>query len=223
MRHAISNAACALRSRACAGAVAILALAAAQPAQAQQAAALSPARYVAVDAVFFASLPLDGNPTAAERAELLRVCDALDRGDPLLAVTRTSCLAALQAIAPSRAFARCSTRRGCLRSARRLRILLSRTLTGARASNAVVEHELAPGACRTELRSSRALLRALTALRDGLRLLERGLSADDRALIRRAERRVSAARGDLDDEPTAAQSLEIFRGVCAPAAAPQGR
>ncbi len=153
-------------------------------------------------------------------AALLRACDALDRGDELLAATRATCLTSLQALDPGRAFARCSSRRGCLRAARRLRIVLSRTLAVARASNRVVELELAPSACRTELRSSRALLGALTALRDGLRLLERGLSTNDRAVVRRAEPRISAARGDLDDQPTAAQSLEIFRGVCGPA--PQG-
>ena len=85
----------------------------------------------------------------------------------------------------------------------------------ARRANRIIALELTDSACRTELRSSRALLRTPTALRDGLLLLERGLRTRDRAVVRRAERRIFAA-GE-DPSPTAAQSLEVFRGVCAPA------
>ncbi|MEY2512892.1 MAG: hypothetical protein QOJ89_250, partial [bacterium] len=106
------------------------------------------------------------------------------------------------------------------RTARALRIVLRRTLADARAMNAVVAHELAPRPCRSELRSSRALLRAVEALGDGLAMLERGLRANDRSVTRRARRRIAAAGEALDDQPTAAQSLEVFRGVCAPAAQP---
>jgi hypothetical protein len=196
--------------------VAVLAAGATALALAQQPTVLSPARFAALDAVLFASLPLDGNPTAAHEAELRRVCDALDRTDSLLAAVRAACLTSLEAIAPARAYARCRTRLGCLRSARSLRIVLSRTLARSRESNRIVELELAPGACRTELRSSRALLGALTALRDGLRMLEGGLRANRRTVVRRAEQRISLARDWLANQPTAAQSLEIFRGVCAP-------
>ena len=84
----------------------------------------------------------------------------------------------------------------------------------ARRANRIIALELTDSACRTELRSSRALLRSLTALRDGL-LLERGLRTRDRAVVRRAERRIFAA-GE-DPSPTAAQSLEVFPGVCASA------
>ena len=192
-------------------------VAGAAPAPAQQTAVLSPARFAALDSVLFASLALDGNPTAPQQAELRRACDALDRSDRLLDVTRTTCLTSLQAVAPATAFARCRTRRGCLLSARRLRIVLSATLAASRASNRIVEIELAPGACRTELRSSRDLLSALTELRDALRMLEGGLRANRRTVVRRAERRIFLARERLADQPTAAQSLEIFRGVCAPA------
>ena len=95
-------------------------------AQAQQATALSPAGYAALDAVYVASLPLDGSPSAAERSELRRACDSLDPGDRLLAIMRTACLTSLQALTLSRAYARCSTPTGCLRATRSLRVLLSR-------------------------------------------------------------------------------------------------
>jgi hypothetical protein len=187
-------------------------------AQAQAAAVLSPGRFAALDAVYVASLPLDRNPTRAQVAELRRVCEAVDRRDRLLAVERTSCLTGVDAIGPSQAFARCSARRACVRAARALRIVLRRSLSDARAANGIVALELAPGACRTELRSNRALLRSLEALGDGLAMLERALRRNDRAAIRRAERRIAAAGDALDDQPTAAQSLEVFRGVCTPAA-----
>jgi len=184
---------------------------------AQAPGALPPARYAALDAVYVASLPLDGQPTPAQEAELRRVCEALDRSDRLLAALGGSCLRSLEAIAPARAYARCETRRGCLRTARRLRIALSRSIADARAANEVVAQEVPAGACRTELRSSKALLGSLEALRDGLRLLERGLRENRRTIIRRAESRIARAGAALDDQATAAQSLEIFRGVCAPA------
>jgi hypothetical protein len=187
-------------------------------AQAQDARGLTPARFAALDAVYVASLPFDRNPTLAQVAELRRVCEAVDRGDRLLAVERTSCLTAVDVVRPTQAYARCTARRACLRAARALRIVLRRSLADARAANRIVALELAPGACRTELRSGRTLLRSLEALRDGLALLERGLRTNDRALIRRGERRIAAAGEALDDQPTAAQSLEVFRGVCAPAA-----
>jgi hypothetical protein len=193
-------------------------LAAAAQALAQHPAGLSPARFAALDSVLFASLPLDRNPTPDEVAELRRACVALDRADRLLAAAQKSCLTGVDAVAPSQAFAGCGTRRGCLRTARALRIVLRRTVADARAMNAVVALELAAGACRTELRSSRALLRAVEALGDALALLERGLRAHDRSVTRRARARIAAAGDALDGQPTAAQSLEVFRGVCAPAA-----
>ncbi|HEV7805667.1 MAG TPA: hypothetical protein VGO80_07615 [Solirubrobacteraceae bacterium] len=195
---------------------AVASAAPAAQARAQDAAGLSPARFAALDAVYVASLPLDRNPTSAQVAELRRVCDALDRSDRLLAVERASCLTGVDVVGPSKAFARCTARRGCRRAVRTLRVVLRRSLADARAANRIVALELAPGACRTELRAGRALLRSLEALRDGLALLERGLRTNDRAVIRRAERRIAAAGERLADQPTAAQSLEVFRGVCGP-------
>jgi len=70
MLRAISQVVGAMRRSVLAAALAVVALGAwgqVAAAQAQQAAGLSPARYAALDAVYVASLPLDGNPTAAER------------------------------------------------------------------------------------------------------------------------------------------------------------
>jgi hypothetical protein len=66
------------------------------------------------------------------------------------------------------------------------------------------------------LTASQGRLRTLTKLRDGLRLLERGLLTGKRAILRRAQRQIDAAFDKLDRGATAQTSRDTFRRVCAP-------
>jgi hypothetical protein len=193
-----------------------VALAAAAAAQAQGSASLSQTRFAALDAMYTAFVAFEESPTPAATADARRVCGALDRGDRLLAVTRRVCLASLTTLPAAEAYGACDTRSGCRRAARRLRIAFTELLVRTRASNRIVAAEVAPGACRTELTAHRALLRAMEKLRDGLRLLERGLRSGSSATIGRAESRILAASLVLAQQPSAAQAHETFRGACAP-------
>ena len=212
-----------IRMRAC-GALAaraalvatVVALAAAAAVQAQPSASLSPARYAAFDAMYTAIAAFEESPTPAATADVRRVCNALDRGDRLLAVTRRLCLASLKIFPAAEAYGACDTRTGCRRAARRLRIAFTEMFVRTRASNRIVAAEVAPGACRTELTADRALLRAIEKLRDGLRLLERGLRTGSSATVQRAEGRIADASLVLAQQPSAAQAHETFRGACAP-------
>jgi hypothetical protein len=75
---------------------------------------------------------------------------------------------------------------------------------------------LAPGPCRGELTVSRDQLRSMQRLRDGMRLLQRGLLTRERAVIRRAEQLIASSVRLADKQPTTQQSRETFRRVCAP-------
>jgi hypothetical protein len=189
-------------------------------AYAQAPAGLSPDRFSSFDALYTASVAVEERPSASTVAKARRVCDALDRGDRLLAATRTACLTSLKSLPAADAFAACATQRSCHRAARRMRIVLSQTLVDLRASNQIVAVELAPGACRTELTAAGSLLRSMEKLRNGLRLLERGLLIGKRALSRRGERQMLAASLELAQQPSALQARETFRRVCAPSGAP---
>jgi len=193
---------------------AILALAAGA-AQAQQSNRLSPARYAAIDSTYAAFVELDGSAAMPATAAVRRVCDALDRTDPLLAITRTTCLAALK-IGPAReAFAACKTPRGCSRAARRIRIAFAGALAASRASNRIVAVEVASGACRDELTVSGDQLRSMQKMRDGMRLLERALITRKRAVIRRAEQLIADSVTLARQQPATQQSHATFRRVCA--------
>lgn len=178
--------------------------------------ALSAARFAALDSVYTMTVMLEDTPSAAVLGVARRVCEALDRNDRLLAVMRTACLTQLKSSAAGEAFASCQTPRGCRRATRRWRIVFSQILVDLRASNKVVVLELPPGPCRTELTASQILLRTITKLRDGLRLLERGLLTGKRAIIRRAERQIGAAALALARQATPQVSRDTFRRVCAP-------
>ena len=188
-------------------------------AYAQAPAGLSPERFRSFDALYTASVAVEESPSASTAADARRVCDALDRGDRLLAAARTACLTSLKAFPAADAFAACATQRSCRRTARRLRIVLSQTLVDLRASNRIVAVELARGPCRTELTAAGSLLRSMEKLRNGLRLLERGLLTGKRALSRRGARQMLAASLELALQPSALQARETFRRVCAPAGA----
>ncbi|MEY2513092.1 MAG: hypothetical protein QOJ89_450 [bacterium] len=183
---------------------------------AQQAAGLSSARFAALDSVYTAFVALDGSGTSAAAADVRRVCDALDRSDRLLAITRTACLAALR-LAPAReSFASCQTPRACSRGARRVRIAYSRTIRASRASNRVVAGELRPSACRRELTVAHDQLRSMQKLRDGMRLLERALLTRRRADTLRAEQLIADSVTLAQQQPTTRQARTAFRGACAP-------
>ena len=185
-------------------------------AHAQQSDRLSQARYTAFDRVYtaFVALEAGGNPSAS--ANVRRVCVALDRRDRLLAATRTACLATLRLAPARKAFADCQTARGCSRGARRVRIAVSRAITASRASNRVVAAEVAAGPCRNELTTSRNQLRSMQKLRDGMRLLERGLLTRDSETVRRAEQLIADSVVLGRTQPTTQQSRMTFRRVCPP-------
>ena len=188
----------------------------ASAASAQVSGTLSPARFAAFDTMYTALVTYEDYPSPAALAEARRVCDALDRSDRLLAITRRGCRTSLKSVPAFEAYAACETRRGCRTAARRLRIVLNETLVDIRASNRIVAAEVAPGPCRKELTASRALMRTFEMLRDGLRLLERGLLTRRRATIRRAEARIAAAALELAQQPSGRSSQETFRRACAP-------
>lgn len=189
-------------------------------AYAQAPAGLSPQRFSAFDALYTASAAVEESPSASTAANARRLCAALDRGDRLLAATRTACLTSLKSFPAATALAACATQRSCRRAARRLRMVFSQTLVDLRASNQIVALELAPGPCRTELTAAGSLLRSMEKLRNGLRLLERGLLTGKRALSRRGARQMLAASLELAQQPSALQARETFRRVCAPPGAP---
>ncbi len=81
--------------------------------------------------------------------------------------------------------------------------------------NRIVDKEVSAGPCRNQLRTSQALLRSTAKLRDGLRLLDRGLRTRNRAVVRRAQMLIGASLA-LIDGPTAAEAHAAFVRVCAP-------
>lgn len=191
----------------------VTSLAAAVPAHAQAPDPLSAARYAAIDAVntVFAS-------RTADTAEARRVCDALDRSDRLLAIRRKECLMMLKASLDTHAlFHECRTALACSRVARRLATELDELITDRRAANRIIDADVPAGPCHTEMRRSAAALRSVETLRDGLRLLARGLRTHDHVLTRRAKRRL--AHGGGGDE-TPGQRRDRFRQVCAPTVMP---
>jgi hypothetical protein len=185
-------------------------------ADAQAPGSLSAPRFAAFDSVYSALVALEDAPTASSTVDVRRVCNALNRSDVLLAITRRTCLTSLKVLSASEAFAACETRRSCRAAVRRLRIAFSETLLHTRRSNRIVAAEVAPGPCRTELTASRSLLRALERFRDALRLLERGLATGNGATVRRAEGRLLAGSIELAQQPTARDAQQAFRSGCAP-------
>lgn len=164
------------------------------------AATLSPARFAAFDTLYTPSTP----------ADLKRACDAVDRGDALLAIARAECLTMLKLRLAHHAYEACKTPRGCLRTTRRVRIVLSRVIRYMRALNRVVVAEVAPGPCRSDLRESRATLQALVDLRDGYRLLERARRSGEGHVF--ADVRIIEGEGELAQLPST--DLDAFRRAC---------
>jgi len=202
--------------------LALLAIAAltalARDARAQDAGPLSPERFAALDTLYVSSIALEAG--TATIADGRRVCQALNRADRLLARYAAVCRSSLKVSSAVEAFGACTSRRGCGRTARTVRMALTRYIADVRASNAVVAVEVPLGPCRTELSASRSLLRSFTKLRDGFKLLERGTRTRSDTVVERAMARILDASEELAQLPTAAQSRETYLRVCAPTPAP---
>lgn len=190
----------------------------ASPAQAQARDPLSPARFAALESIYTATLPLDHSVSPSAMANVRRTCIVLDHSDRLLAAMRRQCLTSLKILARSEAFGACVGRTRCSQTAGRLAAALSEMIINARASNRIVNAEVPAGPCRTELRAGQALLRSSTKLRNGLRLLERGLRTRSRAATARAQMLIVAASLELLEQPTAAQAHAAFVAGCRPGA-----
>lgn len=190
-------------------------------AHAQEGGPLSPARFAAIDSVYLMSIGVEGGTIAI--ADARRACQALDRGDRLLASLATTCRSSLKLASASETLGACETRSACGRATKRMRVSLSAFIGELRAANAIVALNVPEGACRTELSASRSLLRQLTKLRDGFKLLERGRRTRNSALIDRAGARIIGAAAQLAEQPTSLEARETFLRVCAPPApvAPQ--
>jgi hypothetical protein len=106
--------------------------------------ALSAPRFAALDSVYKMNAMLGHAPSAAAIADARGVCDALDRSDRLLAVTRTACLTQLKDSPAFDGFAGCPTLRGCRRVIGRSGIVISQLLVDVRASNKVVASSWRP-------------------------------------------------------------------------------
>jgi hypothetical protein len=179
---------------------------------------LSTERYAALDAVYASSVGLEEG--ASTVGDLRAVCQALDRGDRLLASQRKACLSIVKVSGASDTLAACQTQGGCVRVARRLRMRLTENIVALRAANRVVAVEVPRGACRTELTASASLLSGLRKLRDGVGLLERGMRTRSSKLLGRALVKISEADALLAQQPSSRQSQATFQSVCAPPPAP---
>ncbi len=174
--------------------------------------ALSPERYAALDAVYTALVPLDGDPVPASALTAARrACSRLDRADALLGPLRGECFAVVRAIRATERFADCSTRRSCSRASAGLRKAITRYLSHARSANRAIDVSVRDPACRLALRVSASELKAVKRLRSALRAVERALRTGSNADVRRAERRLDA----IDDPSLSAkQERERFRREC---------
>ena len=198
--------------------VVMISLCAVAAAPAQAAGGLTPAQFTALDRAQAAFLPLTGdNPPAAAFDAARAACTELDSSDPLLAALRQQCTAAANVSAASGAFADCLARVVCLRTARRVRVAMTRLIRTARDVNAAVKRSSVGEACGGELRADRSDLRMLARQRDFFALVERALRTGSARLARRVVREGAAIGRLADRQPSPQRELEKFRFACAPA------
>jgi len=175
--------------------------------------ALSPGRYVALDAASKALIPLDRDRVPASAlAAAQRACNRLDRADPLLAPLGRQCSDVVSGVRRVTTLDRCGSRKGCLRASVRLRQSLASYVRNARSANRAIDASVPDPACRVALRTSAQELGQVKRLASVLRLLERALKTGSTADLRRAEKRFDTIN---DSGPSAEQERDRFRRACA--------
>ena len=189
----------------------------APPASAQT--PLTAERFALLDDVYTATIALADRPSAKDFSAARAACRALDSADALLGPLRKACTAGIKMVKPIDEFARCRTALGCLRSARRARIALNDGIRTARAANAAIDAAMLVGACRRELRASKAELRVLERMRSLLRLVQETLVTGSPTLARRVRREADAVDRLAAKQPSPARERKLFRAACAPPAA----
>lgn len=181
------------------------------------AAPLSPARYAAIDAVYVAFLPFDGEHKAssAELSAARAACGALDAGDPLLGPFRRSCNATVRSLRATDAFVECTSRRRCLRAARTAHATLGRVRVEVRATNRAIAAAGLEPACVAALRASADDLRELRLTQEVVGLTVRVIRKASPRLKRRLAQAIVALDREAADDPNPRQLHERFQAGCA--------
>lgn len=181
------------------------------------AAPLSPARYAAIDAVYVAFLPFDGEHKAssAELSAARAACGALDAGDPLLGPFRRSCNATVESFRALDGFVGCRSRQRCLRAARAAHAAVGRVRVATRAMNRAIAAAGLEPACSAALRASASDLRALRLTQHVVGLTTRVIRTGSRQLKRRLAEAIVALDRETADDPNPRQLHERFQAGCA--------
>ena len=203
------------RNRLIAAAVTVLAATALTSAALGASPRLTDARFQALDAVYRTAIPLEKNKVSADEiAAADQACQALDPADALLAKMRPACLLGVEVVRYTEQFTGCDDQASCKEAIKTLRVDLQNLVSAMHTANRGVKSEVAAGACRKALMSSKDDFADAALLINAFRKVEHALDTGRKADLDAADRALNKADKAASDGPSAKTQRKRFRTGC---------